>query len=231
MITEDRETVRDADDRPSSGKPATSRRMVDEFAAFARMPQAGDGAARPARCRAGAGGSFPRGPSRTSTSSSQCREQADSSPVRSPARIAGRDQPRQERRRKPSRRCGEARTEVRRRLARPRRDASAPSTATGSTIEVIDNGVGLAQAEPHRACSSPTSRPRAHKGTGLGLAIVQKSRRAARRHADARRRAADARRDRTARSSALRCRRQVDAAPKFTPERQDRRPRASSGLT
>ena len=72
-------------------------------------------------------------------------------------------------------------------------------------IEVIDNGVGLPKqnrAKPARALRHDQGA----QGHGLGLAIVQKSRRAARRHADPRGCAAGARRGRTARSSASHCR-------------------------
>ncbi len=82
----------------------------------------------------------------------------DAGALRPASDLAGADQHHQERAPRRSARCRKA----------PARAASwsrRPAKATRSIIDVVDNGIGLAEREPHRACSSLMS-PRARRAPG-----------------------------------------------------------------
>ena len=124
-------------------------------------------------CRAGAGRAVPRGPHATSTSSCGCPRSRCSCSFRSPAHLAGRDEPRQERQRggrgghgdaRQDRPAGAGAIETRRRRdARPGRRSRSSTTASAC------------RSRTARACSSPTSRPRATREPASGSPSCRRS--------------------------------------------------------
>ncbi len=168
-ITDDRETF-DRLTTTIERQVSDIKTMVDEFAAFARMPKPEMGVARSAPCGAGAGRAVPRGAPGHRLRAAHSR-QAAAHVVRPAPDHARRHQPRQERQR--GRRDGaRGRAE-----ARPGWKGRVETIVTPQsdrvTIEVIDNGIGLPKQNRARLLE-PYVTTKGHKGTGLGLAMVQK---------------------------------------------------------